>query len=130
MTNNANVRGSVVLRLALVLLCLAVFYWGLHYKISQYRAGSPLQQASPAKLWMGDRSSIALQDAVWSAAPHLHPVESTHPAGFALLFILLPFLANGRVFWPGLELCPAGSCQRLSSHSAYFSFRPPPPTAQ
>jgi hypothetical protein len=127
MTNNANVRGSVLLRVAVVLLCLAVFCWGLHYKMSLYRTGSsPLQQASPAKLWTGDRSSSGLQDAVWSAAPRFHAVEGSHPAGFVLVFILLPFMANGRVFWPDADLCPAGNRQRLSSHSAFFFFRPPP----
>jgi len=126
MTNNANVRRSVLLRVALVLLCLAVFYWGLHYKMSLYRTGTPVQQASPAKLWTGDRSSSGLQDAMWSTAPHVHRFEGKHPAGFALLFVILPFLANAQLFRHGSELFPAGSCQRPSSHSAFFFFRPPP----
>ena len=64
MTKATKTRGTVLLRVALVFLCLAVFYWGLHYKMSLYHAGPALQQSPPAKLWTGDQTSTGFEHAM------------------------------------------------------------------
>lgn len=126
MTKATNTRGTVLLRVALVLLCLAVFYWGLHYKMSLYHAGPALQQTPPAKLWTGDRTSTAVEHAMWADPAQLQPVERARLAAFVFLSILLPFLANGRVFQLNPDRYLARKRQYLCSHSAFFCFRPPP----
>ncbi len=44
----------------LFVLMLAIFYWGLHYRLQQYESARRHSGAAPlAKMWLGDRSSVS-----------------------------------------------------------------------
>jgi len=126
MTKASQTRGSLLLRVALVFLSLAVFYWGLHYKLSLYDAASGLQQVAPAKLWTGERGLEVTKIAVSGVPAHLHPTELAWPAALLFAFILLPLPASGREFHRTTDWHRDRKRQDLSSHSAFFCYRPPP----
>ena len=126
MTKASQTRGSLLLRVALVLLSLAVFYWGLHYKLSLYHAASGLQQVAPAKLWTGDRGLAIAEPAMVGAPAYLHPAELAWAAALAFSFFLLPLPASGREFHRTTDWHRGRKRQYLSSHSAFFCIRPPP----
>jgi len=126
MTKARQTRGSLLLRVALALLSLAVFYWGLHYKLSLYDAASGLQQVAPAKLWTGERGLGVTKTALPGVPADLLPTELTWPAALLFAPILLPLPASGREFHRTADWHGDRKRQSLSPHSAFFCFRPPP----
>jgi hypothetical protein len=104
----------------LFVLALAVFQWGLHSRLTQYKAGQHDSGGPPvAKVWLEDRCHRA--------------VEVTGHAVFPALAVCVPMHLGWSIPAPGLGLIaqgkqPKGRVGRLQlwTHGHALFFRPPP----
>jgi hypothetical protein len=105
--------GVFALTIALLALSLAVFNWGLQYKISLYQHSNGVTNA-PAKLWTGRTLTPT------AAATDVEPLEKV----FLFLAVLVSLAPAPKNWLRGLAV-PAKLQVRAALRAA-FSFRPPP----
>jgi hypothetical protein len=67
-------------RTAMLLLCVSVFAWGLHYKLSLYHTARPAHPTMVAKLMRGEQKSWATS----SSSDLIRPTPSHFPAGWII----------------------------------------------
>ncbi len=67
-------------------LALAIFYWGLHYRLQQYESARMHSAVPMAKMWLGGERGQAINAA---AMPNLHAKRPAHAAAPLLLVGLL-----------------------------------------
>jgi hypothetical protein len=102
-----NRRQAVLLPVGLLMLCMAVFGWGLQYKLSLYKSKDSISHSAPeAKLLSQKERPVAVL-----ASVHPQPV----PAWPAILLVVLTLglLQAARSFdsatreaaWPPLQGC-------------------------
>jgi hypothetical protein len=105
--------GGFALIIGLVALSIAVFNWGLQYKMSLYQESNAVTNA-PAKLWTGRTLTAA------TAALDVEPQQEV-----LLLVALLVSLSPMPEKWLRGLAIPA-KLQLRAALRAAFSFRPPP----
>lgn len=121
--NSSARRRSVVTALGILTLALAVFGWGVQYKLSLYDAPSGhTVSVAQAKLLSPKERSVAAR------APAMFLPDTQAPLAVVLAFITIASL--GLFHGPSARRAgsreddPLGIDRRVSS--TYFSFRPPP----
>ena len=117
-------RGASRLTFGLVYLSLAIFVWGLQYKLSLYQATESAASVPAAKLWAG-RS-----DASDEKAPAAQLVRPQAVAAFSVVFFLLATFAVadhsvGRALLGRGRLATVWRLRVMASLHPFF-FRPPP----
>jgi hypothetical protein len=107
---------------------LAIFYWGLHYRLQQYQAAHTHDRTPLAKMWLEDRGSPAVPafiDALDTHGSQRHATDHTGFSGLSLLGLFLPsalFILYARRF--GILQRPTFQPRWTPSPSLYS--RPPP----
>ncbi len=76
-------------------LALAIFYWGLHYRLQQYESARMRSAVPMAKMWLGGERGHAINAATM---PNLHAKRIVHAAAPMLLTGLLLVVCGGFVF--------------------------------
>lgn len=109
----------------LITLCLAIFYWGLHYKLSLYHTQMTSQQAPVAKLWTGGQSLAGVKDAPLAILAPAPEIQVSWLAACVLIFALLLLLPASSFLWLRLDGPGAWKRQVMLPQSTLF-FRPPP----
>jgi hypothetical protein len=106
-------------RIGLVLLCAAIFLWGLHAKLSLYKPPSPSRSASVAKLIQGKQSSHVVGTVDHRVPKHL--LRSLVLFSISAVIVIPPMLADRRNHH-------AGDPRRYSNlqYSSPLIIRPPP----
>ena len=104
---------GLVLIIGLIALSVAVFNWGLQYKMSLYQDGNGVTNP-PAKLWTG--RTLTTTKAVVTVRQHQQAI---------LFFIVLVSLSPAPENWLRGLAIPA-KLQVSAALRAAFSFRPPP----
>ena len=104
-------------------LALAIFYWGLHYRLQQYESARMHSAVPMAKMWLGGERGQAINAA---AMPNVHAKRPAHAAAPLLLVGLLlvfciPVVFTQEFFASGLHGFPPVPAACI----ALFS-RPPP----
>jgi len=110
---------STRFRIGLVLLCTAVFLWGLHAKLSLYKPPSPSRSASVAKLIQGKQSSHIIGTVDHRVPKHL--LRSLVLFSISAFIVVQPMLADRRNHHVG----DTGRYSTLQ-HSSPLIIRPPP----
>jgi hypothetical protein len=119
-------RFSPLAVLGTLVVAIAVFGWGLQYKLSLYQpSGSSLSFILHAKLLSQKERPVTVHGSESDRAPSAIP-QSTAMYPVFLLAVIVTGMQLGQVLrlrriQPDLEVH-----QRSSSASNYFSFRPPP----
>jgi hypothetical protein len=114
--------------LGILLLAIAVFGWGIKYKLSLYDApGSFSTHIAQAKLLSQKERSVAptAVDSARAASP-LRYSSILYAAIWAATLIFTLHLA---VALRCSTVTAGGSLRKRLAHSSFFSFRPPPVTA-
>lgn len=118
-------RTTLPLTVGLLVLIVAVFGWGLHYKMSLYRSKHTIgHHWQPATLLTERERPLALQGGV-----HHEPESFT---AVRLIFLPLLFLALDLLIPGKLRMCYARLQSRrswllcLKARFSPFFFRPPP----
>lgn len=125
-TRNSTRLTSVLALMGSLVLALAVFGWGLHYKLSLYELpGTHHAQASHAKLLSQKERPNAVNKVLAAQSD-----ESIATPMLLCAALLLFAIGLGNSFRQLLYLQNrvADNCsrRRLFTASHYFSFRPPP----
>jgi hypothetical protein len=81
-------RGLCILRVAMLILCFAVFAWGLNYKLSLYKTAHPIHPSTVAKLMQGEQKPWAT-----SLLPDRSPAQSPQLAVVWTIPTCRPLLA-------------------------------------
>lgn len=119
-TEQTSRRGSHWMIVAIAMLALAVFSWGVRYKVSLY---NPANHMSAAKLLSQRERPATFESAKLAAGPVVHPEVRTLFA--VVMGIMLAALWLLKVaFLPKSVEHPTRLC-RQPSHTFFF-FRPPP----
>jgi hypothetical protein len=138
MTIRSQARPWLFLHLAAFLvLAMAVFGWGLHYKLSLYHTAAPATERQPEAKLLSQKERPQAASSVADEAPGL-----SHPDRAHLPFSMVPWLAMlGLALASLVQLVRATAWTRLSAlRSATLlrrlldwrvasSLRPPPPLA-
>ena len=120
-------RTSIRVVLGIVFLALAVFGWGVKYKISLYDPpGSISTHMSHAKLLSQKERPIPSGDLDLARPPLLQPQSSLLFPTFLIAAIVLGSDIAAISLWMLVEVTDDGSRRQRRSNSIYFSFRPPP----
>ncbi len=104
-------------------LALAIFYWGLHYRLQQYESARMRSAIPMAKMWLGGERGHAIHTATM---PNLYAKRSAHAAAplllvGVLLAFCIPVAFTQECFALGLQCIPPVPATCI----ALFS-RPPP----
>lgn len=113
-----------IFQIAIVTLCVFVFAWGLHYKLSLYETSST--NALPVVKLLSGRSDVTLEDSTPISKPRLDQVSAV------LVIGLLVCLANDQkvlTYRSFLSAYPRFGRSLELAHLSRFSFRPPPALA-
>jgi hypothetical protein len=117
------------LAIGLICLSLAVFNWGLQYKMSLYhQSPNGIVHAPAAKLWMGKDGGSAQS----AQAPPLEPAPLLMPVTLFITFLALYFALSKACIVRMLfyrQRCPHFLRMRLAPFRTSFFFRPPPVNA-
>ena len=118
-------RTSIQLAMGVVFLALAVFGWGIKYKISLYDPPRNVStHMSQAKLLSQKERPVSSGNLDSVHPPPLQAQSSiAYPAFLMALLLGSPFIASR---WILTEATGHRSCRQRWSNSIYFSFRPPP----
>jgi hypothetical protein len=107
-------------------LALAVFGWGIKYKISLYDPpGSVSTHMSQAKLLSQKERPVSSGNLDPVRPPLLQPQTSIAYPMFLIAAVVLGSCFTASL-WMLTEVADDGSYQQRWSNSIYFSFRPPP----
>ena len=112
--------------MGLFVLTLAVFHWGLHYRLEQYESARMNGTAIPhAKMWLGDRSDAVTTDVVRAER------GPSFTAVFAVLGLFLSLYVH--IFLKSLQISGLQDTRPwirppLWTHGHALFFRPPPET--
>jgi hypothetical protein len=122
--NTKKCRTSIVM--GIVFLALAVFGWGVKYKISLYDPpGSVSTHMSHAKLLSQKERPVSSGDLDPVRPPLLQPQSSIFYPTFLIAAIVLG-LHFTVWLWVLTRATDDDPYRQRSSNSIYFSFRPPP----
>jgi hypothetical protein len=116
---------SPAVALGILLVALAVFGWGLQYKVSLYQASGASPNASPHANLLSQKERLTPSRA--SDIGVLEP--STAYASFglpAILLVVLVLAFFSMEFQTRSTMGAAIACGRKTAASSFFSFRPPP----
>jgi hypothetical protein len=124
--NITKCRTSIRVVLGIVFLALAVFGWGVKYKISLYDPpGSISTHMSHAKLLSQKERPVPSSDLDLVRPPLLPPQSSILFPTFLIAAIVLGSDITISL-WMLAEATDDVSLRQRRSNSIYFSFRPPP----
>jgi hypothetical protein len=115
-------RRAFLLPLGLLMLSMAVFGWGLQYKLSLYKSKDSISHLAPEAKLLSQRERPATGQAM-GARP-------SGPAAFPLLPALLMLALTGNLFQAAARYVRTGSTEGsripLPPCLQAISFRPPP----
>lgn len=114
---DSKLRSLPWLQMAMLLLCLSVFAWGLRYKLSLYQNAAQTHPTTVAKLMQGEQKH-------WTAALHSEWTRSESPQ-FPASWMVTPF----RSLIPPRERRQLGELAvppLLARPMHVLFFRPPP----
>lgn len=123
-----NRRLSALSGLGILLLAIAVFGWGIKYKLSLYDApGSFSTHIAQAKLLSQRERPVTARtaDSAHVSTPPFH-LSSFHPTILATAIIFDLHLVVALRY---ATMAVASSRQQRCANSSFFSFRPPPISA-
>ena len=125
-TNPPNRRISPAAALGILLVALAVFGWGLQYKVSLYQASGASANASPHANLLSQKERLTPSRAADLGA--LEPSSVHAPFGLpaTLLVVLVLVFFFSIEFQIRSTTVAAIACDRKIAASSFFSFRPPP----
>jgi hypothetical protein len=127
-TTIVNRRTFTLKTLATLFLAVAVFGWGLQYKVSLYDLpGSHLNSVSHAKLLSEKERPASTFDLASSGLASLQPQSSFLLPTFFLASMMIG-LSSAKSPWTRVVSNHGKSRQHRFSASTFFSFRPPPAT--
>ena len=106
-----------------MLLASAVFAWGLHYKLTLYRASTQVEVRQPAAKLLSQRERAQAQQ------PSVQNTQTLLPAG-SLLILLFAFVLPQAPF-TSWQISADPACRCAMQYFASGSFiRPPPQVAE
>lgn len=124
--NRQSRRSFPASRLGVFLLALAVFGWGLHYKLSLYdRSASSCSQAPHAKLLSQKERPAEHRSIVFDPPRSLQVLSSVFPPLLLLCIAGLRFRSKS-LFQVQNVLADEEHVRVSLAASIFFSFRPPP----
>ena len=86
--NSSGSRRAVLLPLGLLMLCLAVFGWGLQYKLSLYQAKTSIAHLTPEAKLLSQKERPATTRALGARTPEV----PAFPAFAAFVFVAMASL--------------------------------------
>jgi len=121
-------RLQIVAALGAFFLALAVFGWGLQYKLSLYGNPSDHPSSIPHAKLLSQKERPACSAAV--GLIDSNPPQSQLPASFFALFVGVILLGSSaaQFSWMRNRVLVGYSGQQRLAVSNYFAFRPPPAT--
>jgi hypothetical protein len=121
-------RMQVSAALGIAFLALAVFGWGLQYKLSLYDQSSDLQNSIPHAKLLSQKERPASSTAIGLIGSNTP--QPRLPASCLVLFVGIALLGSSAVqfSWARNRVLVSYSAQQRSAASNYFAFRPPPRT--
>jgi hypothetical protein len=123
--NVPNRRISPAAALGILLVALAVFGWGLQYKVSLYQSPVASANASPHANLLSQKERLTPSRA--SDIGGFEPSSacaSFDPPAMLLIALILAFLSME--FQIRSTMVATIACGRKMAASSFFSFRPPP----
>ena len=127
MKSAKTLRGATRLTFGLLYLSLAIFAWGLQYKLSLYQAGDNTAPIPAAKLWAG-RSEASDQKASTVQLERPQAVAEFSLLLFVLVMLGTADLSIGRALLGRCRFAHLWRLRVMASLHPFF-FRPPPQPA-
>jgi hypothetical protein len=121
-------RVQVSVALGVIFLALAVFGWGLQYKLSLYGHSSEFPNSIPHAKLLSPKERPTSSTAIRLIGSNTQPPHL--PVGFFVLFVGIALLGSSAVqfSWLRNRVSVNYSAKQRSAASNYFAFRPPPRT--